>query len=295
MKRTPVLLALVVLLLVTSSALAQQRDPAQYERVLVPIYAATSGAFGSQWVTQLTMANDSDRTVDAFPVSRDCNTSIGCYQSIREAPAFLPRMIGMVQADGSFVPMSIGVRPSTTPGVFLYVEKGAVDGMSFHLNVRGTTTSFGTQIPVVPEHNFLTGRRNILSVPITADSRAALRIYTDPERMPASVTVRVVEMAEHWVLGGTVPVIAGPARLLETHLDFTYDAANDGCSFFTCPQTPYRPATIEVTDLLRRYPQIATDMPVRIEIEPDDPTLPFWAMVTVTANGTNEMTLFTVR
>ena len=256
----------------------------QYERVLLPLVPTTAdGAFGSRWETVLWMRNDSDQPVDAFPLSRDCHFSAFCFGSMREWPAFAPHQLGLL----GYPPRTfgVGIPAGPTPGAFLYVERP--DALSLQLHVRDTSRgarSFGTRIPVVPEGEFFTGTRDILAVPINPAARAALRVYTVGE---GAILLRVEEM-----YGG---------RLVEARLDLQRDAANDRCTFVYsgCPDRQYKPAAIEITDLVQRFPELGeavdSSLGVRIEIEPLTPGLAYWAMVTVTSNETNEVTLYLIR
>ena len=263
---------------------------AQYERVLLPIVpTSAAGAFGSRWETQLWLRNDSDHPVDAFPLTSDCVSSVLCFESMRPYPAFGPRMTGFHDYEGR--PFGVGIAPGPTPGGFLYIERP--NELSLQLNVRNTN-SLGTRIPVVRESEFFTGRRSVLGVPVNAASRIALRVYSP---QTGSVILCIEEMT-----GYLYPVPPKPpTRLVEARLDLQHDAANDHCTFtFSgCPDVQYKPAAIEITDLVARFPELeeAFDSKhgVRIEIEPITPELAYWPMVTVTSNETNEVTLYLIR
>lgn len=93
--------ALLVVSLITSSALSQRSDPAQYEKFLLPLYTSTAGANGSYWQTLLYLRNEAPRPVDAFPLSPDCVGTSTCFQTVRRSPAFTTDIVGVALRPGS--------------------------------------------------------------------------------------------------------------------------------------------------------------------------------------------------
>ncbi len=288
---------LPVFVLFTVNLYGQVRDVSQYERILLPIVPSTSvsGAFGSQWQTQLWLANDGDDSVDVFPIGQDCPVSFGCTLLVRPSP-LPPRSVAYSPYDRRGVMTRLPL-PATTGG-FLYVQRSRRNDVSLKLQLRDMSRgarSFGTYIPVVPESGFFTGRRSILAVPVDPQSRIALRVYSPGEG--GTVALRISEMVGHFDNVRWLP----PRQFVETQLDFRYDRELDQCGFTIsgCPAARYKPAAIEINDLLTRFPELLSTREgatgLRIEIEPITPDLTFWPMVTVTSNLTNEATLFLVR
>lgn len=291
--------AVVLALALSFAASAQREDPSRYERVLLPIYAQTSGAHGSRWQTALYLHNESDTAVDAFPLTPDCLTAFDCFANVRPYPAFEPRQSGL-HVSPTIGPFGVAVH-GAGPGVFLYVERSGVDELSMQLRVGDTSRrrlAFGARIPVVRESGFFTNTTHITGVPVIADTRTALRIYDREPRGGASVRLRIHELAGHH---SNPPVRYVPPRLLvEDTLSFTHDDAGDGCSKGECPSGyGYKPGFIEIADLLARYPALAQnrdpESSVRIELEPITEGLAFWPMASATENETSVVAIYTAR
>lgn len=290
--------AVVVAVLTSFAALAQREDPSRYERFLLPIHTQTSGAFGSQWRTALFMRNESDATLDAFPLTPDCISSIGCFQQMRKYPAFGAQQSGYHLLP-AIVPFGVGVR-GAGPGVFLYAERAGANELSMQLRVADVSRrpiDFGTRIPVVRERDFFTERTDILAVPILEGTRTALRIYDREPRGGALLTMRIYEMAGHFdtTIGARyVP----PELLVVDTFELRHDDAGDMCAFWesSCPAGyRYKPGFVEITDLLGRYPALAGKNLVRIELEPITEGLAFWPMASATENETSVVAIYTAR
>jgi hypothetical protein len=290
----------LILLLVAFPLLAQERNSANYERLLIPVLTGVlPGAYGSLWQTTLLLRNDGDTTLDAFPLSSDCLTSIGCYRSVRSAPAFHPHQTGYHYSPYQLGPF--GTKGSAT-GSFLYVERGRIAQLSARLAVSDVsrTPAGSTEIPLVPESEFFDMPRSILGVPLVPAMRVSLRVYTADERPDTTATVRIHELLPR--PSPVPPYIDGPALLAERTFTFVHDAADDNCGFFTlgCPPgVRYLPSTIVIGNLLDAFPELATarEQPrgLRIEIEPVTPGLRYWPLVTATRDVDGFVSAFTVR
>jgi hypothetical protein len=290
----------LLVLLVFACPLFAQRNPADYERYLLPVIigAPVPGAFGSLWTSTFRIANDGPETLDVFPLTRDCLTSASCYYSMRPAPAFQPHQGGVHRSPYQMYPF--GTTRNAT-GTFLYVERAKAQQLSVRLAVSdiSRTPPASTQLPVVPESQFFDGTRNILGVPFDAGTRVALRVYTSDERADARVIVRVSETIAHLI--STSPFVEGPALLAEGTFAYTHDEASDKCGFIDCqPGVRYLPSTIVIGNLVDVFPQLAnvpTSQPygLRIEIEPATPGLRYWPLVTVTRDADSMVSVFTAR
>lgn len=293
---------LLLATLVTATAAAQYRtDPQQYEKILLPLYTGAGGANGARWSTQLILRNSADRAVDAFPLSRHCISSAFCFRLVREAPAFLPHESGF----HSFPTVRAAyLLLDGRPGVFFYVERDGADHLSMQLHVADTSrrpVALGTRVPVVREADFYESTVDIMAVPALERTRIALRIYEREIQPDARVRIRVYEAAGMWRVDPPGPRIEGPALLAEEEVAFV-QPADQKCPelYVGCPEGfEYNPGHIEITDLLARFPAIATatgrPYGLRIEIEPLTPGLAFWPMVSVMEVDTSVVTLFTVQ
>jgi hypothetical protein len=280
-------LALLTLFLTLSVAAQRRTDPQQYEKILLPLYHPAEGANGAQWQTKFQIANESNRSVDVFPLTPDCFSSVSCFRTVR-GPMLGPHDNGF----NTFIPGAIGTRDvGGMPGVFLYADRGTAVDLRFQLHVANVSrrpVALGTRVPVVRETEFFTGTTNVHAIPILAGTRAALRIYALDSQGPADVRITVHESS------------LGSRPIAEEIVRFVPPPANT-CAFeFGCPQPfVYKPATIEITDLLARYPGLSRmtglGHGIRIEIEPLTPGLAFWPMVSVTEVNTSVVTIYTAR
>ena len=289
MKRT------LFLLLAALPLLAQTRNPANYERYLLPVHIGPlPGAYGSIWQTSLWLRNEGDTTLDAFPLTRDCLTSAFCYSSMRAAPAFRPRQTGYNATPDQFGPF--GTKQSPT-GTFLYVERGKPLNARLGVSDISRTPPGNTEIPVVPEREFFASTRSILGVPLLPATRVSLRIYTGDERPGTQVRVRIHEMMPRRN-PTPPPFFEDPPLLAERTFTFVHDAANDNCGFNDCvPGIRYLPSTVFAGNLLDAFPELATmrEQPhgVRIEIEPLTPGLTYWPLVTTTRDVDGFVSVYT--
>lgn len=294
--------SLTLLLLATLAATtvtAQERDLANYEKVLLPIYVRlpVSGAGGSSWLTELWIRNEGDASVDAFPLSPDCLTSAGCYTTMRSFPALAPHYT-LWHGGYGISPGYLGVTESPTPGAFMWVEKGTIESLNISLRLVETTTasdSHVTRLPVVPQSQFFDTPRSIMAVHATPPSRMALRIYDLESRAGATVRIRISEQTGHMQLEPCCAVVTDV--YVEDELQLEYSGP-DSCSFLRgCPEgVLYKPGFVQILDLFDRYPVLREKVPghgFRIEIVPVTAGLRVWGFVSVTEPGTNDVAIYT--
>jgi hypothetical protein len=295
--RLPFLLLLAALA-VGGSAVAQTRPLSDYKKVLVPVYVrpgqAIRGAFGSNWQTTLMLRNDGDTVLDVFPMSQTCASSSVCNQTMGGGIA--PRSNRTV---GNIPPLQFATfGAGGLNGGFLYVQADRLRQLTTHLTFEdlSRTPAAVVSLPLVPEDDFFDATRSIVGVPISAVSRATLRVYDDGTSAGAAMIVRIY-------LNTFEPGPAGdPFRfdrpLVEQELSFA--SQQNDCGFlFGCPAVQYKPNVLILSDLLGRFPALeaAADVRdgVRIELEPRSPLVRFWPLVTVTVNDTSHTTAYTVR
>lgn len=269
--------AVLSLLLLTSPAtLHAQRDPAGYERYLLPVYLFPSnpsrGAFGSIWVTQFSARNESDLPVQFFQEECaafcECGGGTICVPSGTTPPR--TQILQALRRD----------TPGFNPGVFVYA--GRTGNAVLQLRVRDISreqTSWGTELPVVREREFRDTPIYLLDIPVREGFRQHLRVYgaTSPSGM-ADVRVRVYNGLSNSLLSEHALSLApaeGAPRL---------------------PPEGYRPALpayAEISSLRDVVASISGVDTVRLEVAPLTIGLRFWAFVSVTNNDTQHVTLVT--
>lgn len=288
----------LILLVLALPLSAQERNPADYERYLVPVHAPFSipGAYGARWQTTLYFRNESGLPLDAFPLTPSCVSSALCFQTVRVAPAF---PLGYTGFDifPSLHPVGM---PEAPGGRFLYVERGGAEQLSMRLAVGDVsrTPAGSTEIPIVPDRAFFATTRSILGVPLVPATRVALRVYTADPRADARITVRIHEMSP-WYPGNPAHV-QPPQLLAERTFTFAYDPSQDTCGFLGCPEgVRYIPGLVQINNLYDAFPELATASTqpygIRIELVPATPDLRYWPLVTATRDMDGFVSVFTVR
>jgi hypothetical protein len=256
MKRYGLLLAL---LLCTPAAAIAQR-PAEFERVLLPVYnAPMPGAFGSIWTTELWMHNSGDS--DAWIRYPECHVS-AC------APSFNLR-------SGSTVQPPIARRPA---GVLLWIPKERSSSVHFTLRAQDVSRqaqTWGTDIPAVREAEFLTSTAHLLNVPTTEAFRQTLRIYDAESRAEAEFLVRIYDQDSN--------------ALISERAFKTVGAGNPPPDY----GMPGQPGSVEIGPFASIIGIPPTITRVRLEVVPLTSGVRFWTFMSVTNNETQHITLIT--
>jgi len=273
---------------------AQDRQPSQYERLLLPVHQSVAGAQGS-WRVQWWVRNDGDGPVDVFPLALGCGLPgpgpDPAVHILRRPAIPANHTISCLAGDAlpSFVsPPHVPVRGSV--GAFLYLEKGAD-----RLNVSGAVGWVSRDVSPEPEHLqaisetvFHRGAASILPVPISLNARYALRVYALPETVDAhAITIRFYEIQPNGV-------VAPEERLLATISgEFELQAPSLAPCRQPCdiPDVPLAPAIYQLFDLPRPAKHVFQS-PMRVEISPVSPNVRWWAMVSATDNSTQSIRLF---
>ncbi len=150
---------------------------------LVPASAPVPGAHGSLWSTEFWMRNNSDASV-AMTFGEACPPC--------DPPSQFPTSIAAHQ--------TVEVKAAmTAPGLMLYVPRSAASLLSYSLRVRDlsrTTLNEGTAVPVLRESEFAFGPIELLNVPIDANSRAALRIFSPAAESENTARVNVYSLTD---------------------------------------------------------------------------------------------------
>lgn len=225
----------------------------QEERVLLPIYVEpTPGAHSSLWVSDLWVHNANDSYAQIFPGAADW-PGVAPQTTIR--PLVPPRRVGFL------------------PGLFIWIRTTQPTGVYFNLRIRDVSREVqnsGTEIPVIREGEFRTGRINLVNIPLRDGFRQMLRMF------------QVLNTGD------------APGHLRVRFFRVTGDGAPDAPPFreevVTLSGTPpYDPGYAQLNDLGTH-----TEAPaVRIEIEPLSPGVRYWAFVSVVNNETQQLTTVT--
>lgn len=292
------LLLMVVMSMALPAAIeAQLRNPAAYDRYLLPVHTITNGA-GGRWIVQWWVRNDGDTPADVFPFALGCGLPPppvpgGPLAFILGYPAVPPAttatcLVGDVlpsfPATG-FVP----VRGSV--GVFLYLEKSRPQlSVSGSLAWQPDRLPMGEAAPLraVPERAFRIGRGSVFPVPVIAGERYALRIYALPETLGSGdVTVRIYEMQPQFVTRREERLIATFQSAFRLP-----DASLFPCTGCDVPPVQLAPAILELFDLPVPPAGSVLQSPMRVEITPASPNVRWWAVLSATENLTHRVKLF---
>lgn len=221
--------------------------------LLVPVAIETPGAFGTRWTTDIFVYNDSDEAVNLLPEV--------CFFIGAAFPC----------GDALIVPAhtSMQVPPrgnSYAPEMYLNPPNDVRDRLHFNVRVRNAANpnDLGVEIPIVLSSGFRSERVVLPNVPVNSRFRSLLRVYN--QNSFDSIAVRIYDARSGVLLTrrdtGLRPVPT------DTPLRFSF-------GFF---------------DLLND-PALTGHDTVRIEIE--EPGALLWAMLTLTENATQRVTVLT--
>jgi hypothetical protein len=227
-----------------------------YERLLLPIFVPpVRGAFGSEFHTELRLSrNGFEPVLQAFGLETKCPH---CPRfPLTDYPILLGELKPEVEPHLNF---------TGRPGRLIYMPKEHVEYLTGNLrvfDVSRAALNFGTEIPIVPEHEFKDLEVVLLGVPTDPRFRNTLRIYS---YAPMQVEV---------VLQGHSPVTV-TLRPGDDVFDPAYGV-------FTAFPTHGAPVRVVV----RRIQPGGVATPI-------DPDLKIWAFVSVTNNETQLITTIT--
>jgi hypothetical protein len=233
-----------------------------WRRILLPLAREfTPGANGAQWRTVTTMLIRSTQPVDIQPGPCD-----------RIIDPCLPLPLGATFNAGQLI------YTAGPGGQFLYVRPEDEAKLVFNTRIRDEarmTETAGAEIPVVREDEFRTDAISLVGIPVAPEYRHTLRVYDSDARSGARVQIRVYAAGE-----GTP--LASAVRTLERSPE----------SFpVTSARLPTHPSYLELR--LDELIPLSGLHEVRVDIEPIDPGLRFWAFVSITNNETHHVTTVT--
>ncbi|HET8772419.1 MAG TPA: hypothetical protein VFP80_01460 [Thermoanaerobaculia bacterium] len=223
------------------------RDRSAFEPILFPVLFSADGAFGSKWRTEATVSNPAPWTVYAN------------YTLHNIGPCVLP-------CDPPLAPKSIERFHDGYPrGTVMFAPRSEAGQLALSLRIRDVSREeqgYGTEIPVVREHDFIHGQNiHLLDVPLDPRYRVKVRVYMIEPVLPPA-------------LGGEVRLRRGNAIL---SVPFTFSNGRDGLVI----EPHYAEVDLPLGSIGER---------VNVEVfMPLDAT--GWAFATVTNNETQQVTI----
>lgn len=237
------------------------------QRFLVPVYSETFGANGSHWVPELRLMN-----AGTTPAAINNLTDFSGLEPI-VPPTLIPGASLNASQAILDVPGGTGIQ-----GALLFVNSDVAGQFAFQLRVRDISQDaarWGVAIPVVPEAQATLQPVDLLNIPIDSRYRQMLRVYSF-DRVPGSeVRVRVYGTSTQSLRIPNTP----DSLLAETVIPLTLAV------------TASQPSYAELANLAG-MPGVAAYDEIRIRVEPLQVTH-LWAMVSVTNNTTQEVTIIT--
>lgn len=272
---------LLALLLLALPLAAIEPDSAGYERILIPVLApdARPGAFNSMWRTELSVRNESDLPAQVFQA--ECSFFCTCVWITCGTHEVAPRspVIGLPDRYPT---------PAENVGAFIYVNRARADELAIQLRLRDVSRpdqSWGTEIPVVRDRDMRLGPTYLLDVPLNDGFRQHLRVYGASSPSGTGV-VRVRIFPEN----GNTLLAERVLTLLQGRIEVAPNARRPPIP--SDDEFPQVPANAELASLRDVVPA-GTTGPVRLEITSLTPGLKYWAMISVTNNTTQQVTLIT--
>lgn len=219
------------------------------------------GAYGSEWIARFGAANSMST------------------EAIFQMPLSMPEVSNSIRIESGQSALAVGwipqfYNPTIVPGLMIFYDPRDEAGIHFSLRVQDLSrqsSTWGTEIPVVREHEFRTGRVQLPLVPLDARFRSMLRVY-DVDRLGGSVAIRFYDDDGVLLAVSSLPL----------------DVPNPTTQITGV----WYPGYLQMGDFVAWHPQLAGHDRVRIEVEPPA-GVHFWAFVSVTNNETQHVTLIT--
>jgi hypothetical protein len=250
---------------------AQAAVAQTYSRFLMPIYweGPVHGAFGSVWEVRTWVHYFGTEPTTIVPRPNICAVlcpGVGGYLDPGKAPEFMYAEFADVA------------------GGLIYIPAEHKSEVAFGSNIRDTSRSdqsAGTEVPIVPEADIQNAPLYLLDVQLGPQMRDALRIYALPETESPEVEIRFFRTPTPNERGTYSDIIE---FLGSRRVQLVRDSPREG--FVLHPSF----AAIHNFD---QFPELIGEESVWIEIVPLTSGLRVWAMVSVTNNDTQQITLVT--
>lgn len=237
-------------------------SPEKWRRILLPLAREyVPGANGSVWRTVTTMLIRSPVEIEIHP--GPCDRIVDpCFPLELQRPIDVGPLI-YTQENG---------------GQFLYVRPEDEEKLFFNTRIYDEARlaqTAGAEIPVVREHELRTTTISLNGIPLAPQYRHTLRVYDADARENARVLIHVYAGDEAAPRLSVVRSLARSPEMFEV----------------TSARLPTHPSYLE----LNPRDLVALDGvdTFRIEVEPVDAGLRFWAFVSVTNNETHHVTTVT--
>jgi hypothetical protein len=264
---------LLLILLVAPTLVAQDIPPrSAFEQVLLPVTSRQQvhGAYGTDWRVELALRNASTEPVHVFRHYR-FYFCIDWPTPCAPRPMLPPRTVADESWTG-FAHAMLG--PGGGQGAFIYIPKDQEDiFINLHLFERSFGhQSEGVEVPVVRSDEMLLHPVELLNISTNPSGRRLLRVFAAPPLDVYDVLMhaRVYPLHGDEVLA-EIPLTLARRDPAETH-------------------PHYAEAGIDH----EQWPLLATADAIRVRIEPvSHPGVPYWAMVSITDNATQHVTLVT--
>jgi hypothetical protein len=234
-----------------------------YSPVLLPIFSPPiRGAFGSEFVTSVSIANRENAPITYLGLDTSC---------FLFSPVLGPLNVRYVEAGlGTSAQIPTNCNYDSAARV-LWVRSSDAGHASFNIRVHDTSrnaSSHGTEIPVVHPSDFSSAPIVLAGIPTDNRFRAMLRVYTlDPRPLTVLVSVNGVSNYLEMAAGQTM-FEPGYASLPLNSPALGTPNTGSYTVVVTPPGPPAGPS-------------------------PVFPTPPVWAFITVTNNDTQEITTIT--
>jgi hypothetical protein len=254
-----------ILLCFVIASISFQARGVNSERVLIPVAYTGAGAHGSFWNTEIHAINRSttDWRTPGVTFHLVCPLPIGCFLE-----ALAPDQIGVLTADDTYL--------QAPHGMFIYLPEGQPGAVSLWGRVR-VSRFFpygGTDLPLPHEREFQT---RPLLLPFVAVGRGpvrtSLRLYGIDVTRPLTVRVRALR---RWI------------EPLPPAAEVTLQLAPGGTYGEVFP----RYAELDLQAAFAAAGMSFADIEVVADVQPGD-LARIWALVSMTNNETNEVTLVT--
>ena len=227
--------------------------------VLFPVMSYSHGALGSIWETEASVYNGNNyRFINAYGAL----FNVACVICDPPPPPGVPPNQTQIIAASQF-----GLQGSL--GYLLYVPREAAANLYFGLLVRDLSRqadALGAEVPVVREHEWYARPFALLNVPTDSRFRVALRVYSRAATTKLQIRIRPMS-------GSDTPLVHHPV--------ITTASAGD----------EPRHGGVLISDLVAAYPALANRDPLLVEIIPNRPDDMLWALVSVTNNTTQHVTV----
>lgn len=267
-----------IFLLTYSPLFAADINGDGFDTILLPLaFSSTAadvpGAYGTAWSGDAWIHNGSTRDVRLY----ECSTP--CFPH-RYAPD-----------DFNRVGFPLGAHPQL--GYMLYVDAQAAPHVTFSNRIFERTLRGqprGVDVPAVREGNFFASQRAFLGVPVDEGVRAGLRVYDPWVHQHDALTARAAFPPPSPPLEGvSVEVRDQNARVLTTTILRPVVTYRENVADIS------RPGLAAIYDLAAALPQLRDAQTVHIRVTPIPNGAQYYAMVSITDNQTQTVSIITAQ